>query len=89
MRYKRSSPISRHFLSPKFWPFETKPEFFNTNSRLHKLALLLRFFGVNECNRDVTPIDRGFKPSRLLTISPEYESWREFSNTTDNIASMR
>ena len=29
LRYERSSPIARHFLSPKFWPFETKSEFFN------------------------------------------------------------
>ena len=31
MRYKRSSPIARHFLSPKFCPFEEKSEFFNTH----------------------------------------------------------
>src|SRR5205823_11849816 len=35
MRYERSSPIARHFLSPKFWRFEAKCEFFNSHRRLH------------------------------------------------------
>src|SRR5215831_102459 len=35
MRYKRSSRIARHFLSPKFWPFGSKREFFNRHSGYH------------------------------------------------------
>jgi hypothetical protein len=50
MRYKRSSSIAGHFLSPKFRPFETKSEFFNThalltttlNFRQRKLCLTLQ-----------------------------------------------
>jgi hypothetical protein len=34
---KRLSRIARHFLSPKFWLFETKREFFNRHSRLRSL----------------------------------------------------
>jgi hypothetical protein len=41
MRYERSSPIARHFLSPKFWPFEMKSEFFNT----HAIFLQQRLLG--------------------------------------------
>ena len=52
MRYERSSPIARHFLSLKFWRFEMKSEFFNTHGRYHSLTLGMESFG---CNRDLLP----------------------------------
>ena len=38
MRYKRFSPIARHLLSPKFLPFETESEFFNTHACSRQLT---------------------------------------------------
>jgi hypothetical protein len=37
MPYKRSSRIPRHFVSPKFWLFYAKREFFNTNAIFRQL----------------------------------------------------
>ena len=45
MRYKRSSRIPRHFVSPKFWLFSAKREFFNTNRIFHQPT-------VSYCNRE-------------------------------------
>src|SRR5262249_2404801 len=41
MRYKRSSRIARHFLSPKFWPFGSKREFFNRHRLLRQLSRIV------------------------------------------------
>src|SRR5256885_12245294 len=51
MRYKRSSPIARHFLSPKFWPFETKSEFFNTHACLRQLISVSHHSGLDPLHR--------------------------------------
>ena len=36
MRYKQSSRIPRHFVSPKFWLFYAKSEFFNSHEILRQ-----------------------------------------------------
>ena len=41
MPYKRLSQFSRYFLSPKFWLFGAKLDFFNTHRRLHSLRIRL------------------------------------------------
>ena len=43
MRYKRSSRISRHFVSPNFGSFGGKTEFFNSHRRLHSNSDCFRF----------------------------------------------
>jgi hypothetical protein len=39
--YKRLSEFSGHFLSPQFWLFGRKLEFFNSHGRLHVLTTMM------------------------------------------------
>jgi hypothetical protein len=38
-RFKRSSRISRHFMSPKFWPFPLEWEFFNSHATFRQAPM--------------------------------------------------
>src|ERR1700757_1992603 len=61
MPYKRSSRIPRHFVSPKFWLFYAKREFFNTNRRLLQCRRCqVRFFHTSASTQRGAP----FRSSR-------------------------
>jgi hypothetical protein len=49
MRYKRSSRIARHFVSPGFWPFASKIGFFHRHIPLQ--PVLLAFYGSTPRNQ--------------------------------------
>src|ERR1700746_2499 len=53
MPYKRLSRFSRYFVSPQFWPFGWKLEFFNSHRPFHSKPSREE----DECNRDVTSVD--------------------------------
>ena len=57
MPYKRSSRIPRHFVSPKFWLFYAKREFFNTNAIFQQSTNCFVIFSAVD-NRPIESADR-------------------------------
>jgi hypothetical protein len=55
MRYKRSSPILGHVVSPKFWLFRRKLDFFNSHACSRQLCCEMKPLLASICRRAVCP----------------------------------
>src|SRR6266404_2155340 len=72
MPYKRSSRIARHFLSPIFWPFGTKSEFFNTHAWFQQLGAFAEQENVSYLA--VIAVDGDFRMDRTCTDGSKPDS---------------